>query len=164
MPDSEIRRVNDDPRDRIQRPRSTDSDRFNSWSFSAIQKQRFNRSRHRGEALGSLTGGDHRGPTSHMNFSASIYQTSGNLRSSDIYSDEEFGCRFHLFRILFCTGGSVRQSVRSLEARELYMPSRKSASSQTRNGLVWQKLGFLPGTNSFGISCHRGSTCCEYDD
>src|SRR5467141_4131332 len=74
-----------------------------------------------------------------MNFSASIYQPSGNLRSSDIYSDEEFGCRFHFFRILFCTGGSVRQSVRSLEARELYMPSKKSASSPTRNGLVSQK-------------------------
>jgi len=26
-----------------------------------------------------------------MNFSASIYQTCGNLRSSDIYSDDELG-------------------------------------------------------------------------
>jgi len=37
MPDSKIRRVNDDARDRIQRPGSTNSYRFNSRSFSKAE-------------------------------------------------------------------------------------------------------------------------------
>ncbi len=33
----------------------------------------------------------------------------------------------------------MRQSFQSLEARELYMPPKKIASSPTRIGLVWQQ-------------------------
>jgi hypothetical protein len=82
-----------------------------------------------------------------MNFSASIYQTSGNLRSSDIYSDDELGCRFHFFRILLYTTDPVRQSVQNLEARELYMRAKKIASSPTWIKLVWQRsLASSPST------------------
>src|SRR5713226_3762845 len=139
MPDSKIWRVNDDARERIQRPGSTNSYRFNSRSFCNSREQRLNHGRHHSEAFRSFTRCDHRRPTAHMNFSASIYQTSGNLRSSDIYSDGELDCRFHSFRILLSRSGSVRQSFQSLEARELYMPPKKIASSPTRIGLVWQQ-------------------------
>src|SRR6266849_1887623 len=139
MPDGKIRRVNNDARERIQRPWSTDSYRFNSRSFCNSREQRLNHGRHHSEAFRSFTRCDHRRPTAHMNFSASIYQTSGNLRSSDIYSDSELDCRFHSFRILLSRSGSVRQSFQSLEARELYMPPKKIASSPTRIGLVWQQ-------------------------
>jgi hypothetical protein len=74
-----------------------------------------------------------------MDFSASIYQTSGNLRSSDIYSDDELGWRFHLFGILLARSDPVRQSVKSLGARELYMPPKKNVPSPSPNGLVWQQ-------------------------
>ena len=139
VPDSKIRRVKDDARERIQRPRSTDSYRFNSRSSGISREQRLNRGRHRGEAFRSRTGCDHRGPAAHMNFSASVHQTSGNLRSSYIYSDDEPGCRFHFFSILLSRSGPVRQSIRSPEARELYMPPKKIASLPTPIGLVWQQ-------------------------
>src|SRR5713101_4716263 len=139
MPDSKIRRVNDDARERIQRPGSTDSYRFDSRSFSNSRKQGLNRGGHRGEAFRRLTGCDHRRPAAHINFSASIYQTSGNLRSSDIYSDDELGCRFHFSRIPLCSSDRMRQSFQSLRARELYMSPKKNASSPRRIGLVWQQ-------------------------
>src|SRR2546428_36420 len=139
MPDSKIRRGNDDARERIQRPGSTDFYRFDSRSFSNSQKQVLNRGGHRGEAFRRLTGCDHRRPAAYINFSASIYQTSGNLRSSDIYSDDELGCRFHSSRIPLCSSDRMRQSFQRLGARELYMSSKKNASSPTRIGLVWQQ-------------------------
>src|SRR6266581_509825 len=139
MPDSKIRRVNDDARERIQRPGSTDSYRFNSRWFSGSREQRLNRGGHRGEAFRRLTGCDHRRPAAHINFSASIYQTAGNLRSSDIYSDDELGCRFHFSRIPLCSSDRMRQSFQSLRARELYMSPKKNASSPGRIGLVWQQ-------------------------
>src|SRR2546430_2456640 len=82
--------------------------------------------------------------------SASICQSSGNLRSSDIYSDDELGCRFHFLRILLCTGGAVRESLQSLETRELYIPLKKNASSRTRIRLVWQQSTASP-RNTFHL-------------
>ena len=138
MPDSKIRRVNDDARERIQWPWSTDSYRLNSRLFCITQEQRLNRGRHGGEAFRGLTDCDHWRPAAHMYFSASIYKTSGNLRSSDINSDDELGRRFHLFRILFRRNDLLRQSFQVLGARELYMPPKRNASSPTRSGPAWQ--------------------------
>src|SRR5260370_40640199 len=136
MPDSKIWRVNDDARERIQRSRSADSNRFNPRPFRSRREQRLNGSRNRGEAFRSLAGCDHRRPAADVNFSACIYQTSGNLRSSDIYPDDELGCRFHFLRILLRRSDLVRQSFQGLGARELYMPPKNNASSPTRNSLV----------------------------
>ena len=119
MPDRKIRWVNDHARERIQRPRSADSYRFNSRPFSSIREQRLYRGRHGGKTFRGVTRCDHRRPATHMNFSTSVYQTSGNLRSSDIYTDGELGCRFHFFRILPWSSDPVRQSFQRLGAREL---------------------------------------------
>jgi hypothetical protein len=98
-----------------------------------------NRGRHRGEAFRSLTGCDHRHPAAHKNFSASIYETSGNLRSSDIYSDDELGCRFHCFQDPSLQEWPSASILPNPWACELYMPAKKIASSPNRIGLLWQQ-------------------------